>query len=81
MSRSAWASSTRQAAQIDTASRRRRLCRRAQTEFAFAYDLPYTGTTLSVPYKADYPTGQVMTLVPPNMLGAQRFRHLSARAS
>lgn len=39
-----------------------------QTEFAFAYDLPYTGTTLSVPYKAEYPTDQVVTLVPPNML-------------
>lgn len=39
-----------------------------QTEFAFAYDMPYTGTTLSVPYKAEYPTDQVVTLVPPNML-------------
>ncbi|HEY7850851.1 MAG TPA: hypothetical protein VIC27_12350, partial [Ktedonobacterales bacterium] len=39
-----------------------------QTEFAFAYDLPYTGATLSVPYKAEYPTGQVVALVPPNML-------------
>ncbi|HET9111988.1 MAG TPA: hypothetical protein VFN78_14255 [Ktedonobacterales bacterium] len=39
-----------------------------QTQFAFAYDLPYTGTTLTVPYKAEYPTAQVVTLVPPNML-------------
>jgi hypothetical protein len=39
-----------------------------QTEFAFAYDLPYTGTTLSVPFKAEYPTAQVVTLVPPNVL-------------
>ena len=39
-----------------------------QTEFAFAYYLPYTGTTLTVPYKAEYPTTQVVTLVPPNML-------------
>ncbi len=39
-----------------------------ETEFAFAYDMPYTGTTLSVPYKAEYPTDQVVTLVPPNML-------------
>ncbi|HZC05754.1 MAG TPA: hypothetical protein VE338_08945, partial [Ktedonobacterales bacterium] len=39
-----------------------------QTEFAFAYYLPYTSTTLTVPYKAEYPTTQVVTLVPPNML-------------
>jgi hypothetical protein len=39
-----------------------------QTQFAFAYDLPYTGTTLSVPFKAEYPTGQVVALVPPNVL-------------
>ncbi len=39
-----------------------------QTEFAFAYDLPYTGTTASVPYKAEYPTGQLVTLVAPNLL-------------
>jgi len=39
-----------------------------QTEFAFAYDMPYTGSTLSIPYKAEYPTEQVVTLVPPNML-------------
>lgn len=40
-----------------------------QSEFAFAYDLPYTGTTLSVPYKAEYPTAQVVALVPPSMRG------------
>ncbi len=39
-----------------------------QTEFAFAYDMPYTGTTVSIPYKAEYTTGQVVALVPPNML-------------
>ncbi len=39
-----------------------------QTEFAFAYDLPYTGTTLSIPYKAEYPTTQVVALVPPTLL-------------
>lgn len=38
-----------------------------QTEFAFAYDMPYTGSTLSIPYKAEYPTEQVVTLVPPNL--------------
>ncbi|HEX8732475.1 MAG TPA: hypothetical protein VF725_10505 [Ktedonobacterales bacterium] len=38
-----------------------------QTEFAFAYDLPYSGTTASVPYKAEYPTAQVVTLVAPDM--------------
>jgi hypothetical protein len=30
--------------------------------------MPYTSTTLTVPFKAEYPTGQVVTLVPPNML-------------
>ena len=39
-----------------------------QTEFAFAYDMPYTGTTLTIPYKAEYATAQVVALVPPNML-------------
>lgn len=39
-----------------------------QTQFAFAYDLPYTGTTLTIPFKAEYPTAQVVTLVSPNML-------------
>lgn len=39
-----------------------------QTEFAFAFEMPYTGTTLTVPFKAEYPTGQVVALVPPNML-------------
>lgn len=39
-----------------------------ETEFAFAFDMPYTGTTLNVPYKAEYATGQVVTLVPPTML-------------
>lgn len=38
-----------------------------QTEFAFAYDLPYTGATLNIPYKAEYPTDQVVTLVPPDL--------------
>jgi hypothetical protein len=39
-----------------------------QTEFAFAFQAPYTGTALSVPFKAEYPTAQVVALVPPNML-------------
>ncbi|HEU0028957.1 MAG TPA: carboxypeptidase-like regulatory domain-containing protein [Ktedonobacterales bacterium] len=39
-----------------------------QTEFAFAFQAPYTGTTLSIPFKAEYPTAQVVALVPPNML-------------
>jgi hypothetical protein len=39
-----------------------------QTEFAFAYQMPYTSTTLSVPFKAEYPADQVVALVPPNML-------------
>ena len=39
-----------------------------QTEFAFAFQIPYTGTTLSIPFKAEYPADQVVALVPPNML-------------
>lgn len=39
-----------------------------RTEFAFAFQAPYTGTTLSIPFKAEYPTAQVVALVPPNML-------------
>jgi hypothetical protein len=54
--------------QIDTGFAAAATVPPGQTEFAFAYDLPYTSTTLSVPYKAEYPTGQVVTLVPPNML-------------
>lgn len=54
--------------QIDTGFAAAATVPPGQTEFAFAYDLPYTGATLSVPYKAEYPTGQVVTLVPPNML-------------
>ena len=40
-----------------------------QSEFAFAFDLPYTGTTLSIPYKAEYPTTQVVTLIPTSLRG------------
>ena len=40
-----------------------------QSEFAFAFDLPYTGSTLGIPYKAEYPTTQVVTLVPTNLRG------------
>ncbi len=39
-----------------------------QTQFAFAFQMPYTGTTLSIPFKAEYPAAQVVALVPPNML-------------
>lgn len=36
-------------------------------EFAFAIDIPYTGTTADFSYKAVYPTARVVTLVPPDM--------------
>lgn len=38
------------------------------TEFAFAFQMPYTGTSLTIPFKAEYPAAQVVALVPPNML-------------
>jgi len=37
------------------------------TDFAFAIDIPYTGTTADFSYKAVYPTARVVTLVPPDM--------------
>ncbi len=39
-----------------------------QSEFAFAFQMPYTGTTLAIPFKAEYPAAQVVALVPPDML-------------
>jgi len=39
-----------------------------QTQFAFSFDTPYTGTTFALPYTAQYPTAQVVALVPPDML-------------
>lgn len=37
------------------------------SEFAFAIDIPYTGTTADFSYKAVYPTARVVSLVPPDM--------------
>ena len=37
------------------------------TDFAFAIDIPYTGTAADFSYKAVYPTARVVTLVPPDM--------------
>lgn len=37
------------------------------TDFAFALDIPYTGTTADLSYKAVYPTAQVVMLIPPDM--------------
>jgi hypothetical protein len=37
------------------------------SEFAFAYDMPYDGAQSLFTYKAEYPTDQVNVLVPPNM--------------
>lgn len=37
------------------------------TDFAFAIDIPYTGTAADFSYKAIYPTARVVTLVPPDM--------------
>ena len=39
-----------------------------QSQFAFAFQMPYTGTALAIPFKAEYPAAQVVALVPPNML-------------
>jgi hypothetical protein len=36
--------------------------------FTFAFQVPYTGTTLALPFKAVYPAQQVVALVPPDML-------------
>lgn len=45
------------------------------TDFAFAIDIPYTGTTADFSYKAVYPTARVVTLVPPDMfVNGQDFR-------
>jgi Carboxypeptidase regulatory-like domain len=37
------------------------------TEFAFAIDVPYTGTAADVAYIATYPTDRVVVLIPPDM--------------
>lgn len=37
------------------------------TQFAFAYDVPYRGTDYTLPYESVYPTQQVITLVPPDI--------------
>ncbi|HEY8326230.1 MAG TPA: hypothetical protein VIG77_17150 [Ktedonobacterales bacterium] len=55
--------------QIDTGFAAATTVPPGQSEFAFAFDLPYTGSTLSVPYKAEYPTAQVVTLVPNGLRG------------
>jgi hypothetical protein len=36
-----------------------------QSAFAFAYDVPYNGTRLTFPFKAEYPSVNVVALVPP----------------
>jgi len=38
-----------------------------QTQFAFSFDTPYTGTAFTLPYTAQYATTQVVALVPPDM--------------
>lgn len=38
------------------------------TQFAFAYDVPYTGTDYVFQYKPEYATSQVVVLVPTDML-------------
>lgn len=38
------------------------------TQFAFTFDVPYTGTDYVFHYKAEYPTDSVVVLVPTNML-------------
>jgi hypothetical protein len=43
-----------------------------QSAYAFAYSLPYSGRTLNLPFKAEYPSDQVSVLLPPSfkVLGA-----------
>jgi hypothetical protein len=36
-----------------------------QSAFAFAYDVPYSGTEATFPFKAEYPSVNVVALVPP----------------
>jgi hypothetical protein len=38
------------------------------SEYAFSFQAPYTGTTLDIPFKAEYPVAQVEALIPPSML-------------
>jgi hypothetical protein len=38
-----------------------------KSEFAFAFDLPYAGSSLTVPYKAVYAAQQVVALLPSNL--------------
>ncbi|GEM_PF-866486 len=37
------------------------------TQFAFSFDAPYSGTTFTLPFTAEYPTAQVVALVPPDI--------------
>lgn len=37
------------------------------SQFAFAFDMPYTGTDCLFPLKAEYPTDSVVLLAPPSM--------------
>jgi hypothetical protein len=38
-----------------------------QSAFAFAYDVPYSGTRHTFPFRAEYPTVNVVALVPPGV--------------
>jgi hypothetical protein len=38
-----------------------------QSAFAFAYDVPYTGTQYTFPFRAEYPSINVVALVPPGV--------------
>jgi len=38
-----------------------------ETQFAFAFDVPYTDTQYTLPYESVYSTEQVIALVPPDM--------------
>jgi hypothetical protein len=39
-----------------------------QSAFAFAYDVPYNGTKVSYPFRAEYPSVNVVALVPPAVI-------------
>jgi hypothetical protein len=54
-----------------------------QSAYAFAYSLPYMGTSLLLPFKAEYPSDQVSMLLPPSMkaLGADFTAESSVKAN
>ncbi|SRR5579871_1314407 len=54
-----------QAIQVDTGFGVTTTVPPGQTAFAFAYDVPYTGTHYTFQFKAEYPSDHVVVLIPP----------------